>query len=69
MRGLVVVLVIDEEQARADHGSLARVCRTIDVETLDELTDEVQIAAAQAGNQLRLAATVGAHLRALGLAV
>jgi hypothetical protein len=53
-KGFVLVLVVDEQQADREVGSIARVCRDYDVSSVDELATEVEIAATQAGNQLVL---------------
>lgn len=63
-RGFILVLVIDELQARdSDRDALARVCRDFDLERPDELEREIRVAASQAINQLRLRAAA----RALGI--
>jgi hypothetical protein len=54
MRGFVLILVVDESQAASDTASLVRVAREYDVETAEQLVPEVQVAAEQAINQLRL---------------
>jgi hypothetical protein len=52
-RGFLLVLVIEDGE---EGETSARVCRDYDVTTVDELEQDLALAAAQTANQLRLRA-------------
>lgn len=54
LRGFLLVLIVDESQAEAEHEALARVCRDFQCETIEELEADVIQAAHQAGRAARI---------------
>lgn len=62
MRGFVLVLVTDEGQTGEEHEALVRVCRDYDVATVGALEAEIETAARQGRNQLRLGAAMAGAL-------
>jgi hypothetical protein len=55
MKGFVLVLVVDGEQATVGDDTLARVCRDYDVSNVGELSSEILTAGRQAANQIAAA--------------